>query len=165
MEKSEVLREKADYSGLFKFDDFYAYANSWLKDEKYISIEEKYSEKITEKGKNLDIVWRATKLISDYFKLELWIRFQVTEMKDVEVEIDGERKKMNKGKIEIEVRGNLFKDPEGKWDTSAFYRMLRDFYDKYIIPRRKFDMEETARKDARGFKEDLKAWLDLTGRR
>ena len=55
------------------------------------------------------------------------------ELTDVEVEIDGKKKKMNKGKAGLEIKGILTRDPDSKWDTSAFYSFIRDIYNKYII--------------------------------
>ena len=64
------------------------------------------------------------------------VEFEVKELVDVEVEIDGKKKKMNKGKVSVDIKGDLVKDPESKWDVTPFYRFLRDLYGKYIIPGR-----------------------------
>ena len=86
-------------------------------------------------------------------------------MTDVEVEIDKQRKKMNKGKIEMKINGVIVKDPESKWDKTAFYRFLRDVYNKYVIPGRVENIESKIRKTVIDFKEEIKAFLELTGRR
>lgn len=164
-EKTLVVKEKLDHTGIFDFAAFYGFAHSWFKDEEYGVTEEKYSEKVSEKGREINIEWKATKKISDYFKIEQSIKFDIKNLVDVEVEIDKKKKKMNKGSISMEVKGVLAKDPDSKWDEAPFTRFLRGFYDKFIIPARIENMEDKARADAVTFKDELKAFLELTGKR
>ena len=165
VEKDVIIKEKLDHSGVFSFSEFYEYAHSWFKNELYGVVEEKYSEKVSDKGRDIDIEWRAMKKVSDYFKLEHTIKMNIKGLIDVEVEIGGKRKKMNKGSIAMEIKGILVKDWESKWDTNAFFRMLREVYNKYIIPGRVDAMEDKVMDDVRTFKEEIKAFLELTGKR
>jgi len=164
-EKEEVIKEKFDYSGIFDFSEFYSFAHSWLKDEDYNVMEEKYSENVSGNSRAIYIEWKATKQFSDYFKVEIKIKFDIKGLIDVEVETDGKKKKMNKGKISFETKGNMLKDPESKWEGSAFYRFLREVYNKYIIPSRIDDVKNRIRDDTRDFGEELKAYLELLGKR
>lgn len=164
-EKDKVIEEKVDHSGVFDFKSFYSYAHSWFKDEGYGVVEEKYSEKVSGNSRDISIEWMASKKLSDYFKIEIKIEASIDGLTDVEVEIDGQRKKMNKGKIGLKIGGTLIKDPESKWDTSPFYRFLRDVYNKYIIPGRVDSMEGIIKGVVINFKEEIKAFLELSGRR
>jgi len=165
MEKEEVIKERLDHTGIFSFADFYSYAALWMKDNKYGVAEEKYSEKLSGNAKNISIEWKATKDVSDYFKNEIQIKIDGEKLVEVEAEIEGEKRKMDKGKILMEIKAITIRDPQGKWESTPFYRFLKDFYNRYIIPRRIFDTEEHLRNDVRSFKEDLKAFLELTGKR
>jgi hypothetical protein len=164
-EKDVIIKEKLDHSGVFDFSAFYSFAHGWLKNELYGVVEEKYTEKVSGKGRDIYIEWKATKMISDYFKIEHSIKMDIKELVDVEVEIDGKKKKMNKGSISIEVKGSLIKDWESKWDTTPNFRFLREVYNKYIIRQRVDAMEDKVSGDARDFKEELKAFLELAGKR
>ncbi len=164
-DKEQLIKEKVEHSGLLDFPGFYGYAHSWLKEEDYGVVEEKYSEKVSGNAREITIEWRATKILSDYLKVEMQIEFEVKDLVDVEVEIDGKKKKMNKGKVSAKIMGNLIKDPESKWESSAFYRFLRDWYSKYIIPGRIEKVEDKIESDVRDFKEQLKAYLELSGKR
>ncbi len=165
-EKDRIIKEKVEHFGLFDFKGFYGYAHSWLDDEEgYGVTEEKYSEKVSGNSRDITIEWKATKKLSDYFKIEIKIEFEVKDLTDVEVEIDGKKRKMNKGKVKVEITGNLVKDPESKWDTSPGTRFLRDIYNKYIVPKRIESMEERVESNVKDFKEELKAFLELTGKR
>lgn len=164
-DKDLVLKEKLEHSGLFDFRSLYSFAHSWFKDERYGVDEEKYSEKIVGNKRNIDIEWKVTKSISDYFKLEHRVKFLITDLTDVEVEIDGEKKKMNTGKISIEIKGTLIRDPNSKWEATPFYRFIREIYNKYVIPSRIDATKDLVKDDLIKFKEDMKAFLELLGRR
>jgi len=164
-EKEELIREKVEHSGIFDFKGFYRFAHSWLIEESFGVVEEKYSEKVSGNSRNILFEWVASKRLSDYFKFEIKIEVEVEGLTDVEVEIDGERKKMNKGKVAGKVKGSLIKDPNSKWDTSPFSRFMRDVYNKYIIPGRVSSMEDLLKGNVTSFKEELKAFLELSGRR
>ncbi len=166
-DKDQIIKEKLDQSGIFNFSDFYTYAHSWLKDNLYGVNEERYSEKVSPAGaRDISFEWKATRDLSDYFRVEIVIRIDVGGLVDVEVEIDGKKKKMNKGKIAMEIKGILIKDPKNTWDeTKPVYKFLRETYDKYVIPRRIKAIEDKVEGDVRAFKEEIKAFLELTGKR
>jgi hypothetical protein len=164
-EKDLVIREKIDHSGLFDFPALYSFAHSWFKDGGYGVTEVKYSEKTEENKRDIQIEWKAAKSYSDYFRVEHVIAFEISGLVEVEAEIDGEKRKMNKGKISIDVKGNLIRDPESKWDNSVFSRFWRDVYNKYIIPSRIHSMKGFVDSDVKNFKEEIKGFLELTGKR
>ena len=164
-EKDQVTKEKVENSGLCDFKGFYSYAHSWLKEENFDVEEEKYSESIAGNARNINFEWKAAKTLSDYFKHEIKLKFAVRDLTDVEVEIDGKKKKMNKGKILVEIKGTLIRDPESKWDITPWYRFLRDTYNKYIVPGRVQSHKDNLISDVITLKEELKAYLELSGRR
>jgi hypothetical protein len=166
VEKDQIIKEKLDHSGIFDFTELYGFMHTWLKDNLYGVNEERYSEKVSGAARDISFEWKATRQISDYFKIEHTIRVEVVGLTDVEVEIDGKKKKMNKGKIAMEIKGVLIKDPKNTWDeTKPFYRFLREAYDKYIIPARVKAMEDKIEDDVRAFKDEVKAYLELSGKR
>jgi hypothetical protein len=164
-DKNLLLKEKVEESGLFDYSGLYGYAHGWLKENGYGVSEDKYSEKIGASSKDIDIEWKASKKITDYFKIEHSIKFEIKGMSDVEVEIDGKKKKTNKGKVAIEIKTILINDYKSNWESSPFMKFLRDIYDKYIIPNRNDQMAGQASGDALAFKEEMKAFLELSGRR
>jgi len=165
-EKDQIIKEKLDHAGIFNFAELYTYMHVWLDDNLYGVNEEKYSEKLSGAAREISFSWKATKQISDYFKIEHTIKVGVKGLTEVEVEIDGKKKKMNRGKISIDISGVLIKDPKSAWDeSSALYKFLREVYDKYVIPQRISDIEDKIVGDVRAFKEEIKAYLELTGKR
>lgn len=165
-EKDLLIKERVEKDGLLSFKEFYRFAHSWFKDEQYEPIvEEKYQEKMSGGSRDMVIEWRTWKRISEYFQIEAWIKMEIFGMTEVEVEIDGKKKKMNKGRIMMEIKGSLIKDPDSKWDGTAMYRFIREMYDKYVIPAKVDRLEDKIKDDVRDFKEACKSFLELQGRR
>lgn len=164
-EKEEVLKEKLEHEGIFELKAMYGFAHSWLSEPGFGVTEEEYTEKLSGDTRDLTIKWKATKDISDYFKIEIKIKFEVEKLSDVEVEIDGVRKQMNKGKVKIETAGILVYDKDNKWESSWSSRFFRDLYNKYVVPSRVESMKDEVVRRVTGFKDDIKAFLNLTARR
>jgi hypothetical protein len=164
-ERDVILREKVTYTGICDFKGLYMFAWNWFKDELYGVDEVRYVEKVTGNAKDLDIEWRAVRPVSDFFKIDIRVTFEVRGLSDVEVEIDGVKKQMNKGKVDVSLRGTLVRDPDSKWDRSPWYKFFREIYSKYVVPGRVFDMKLKVQKDVQVFKDEVKAYLDLMGKR
>lgn len=163
--KDLILKEKLDYTGLFDFASMYSFAYGWFKYEEYIVVEEEYTEKIAGSTKEMVIKWKAMKSLSDYFKIEYAIKFELKNVTEVEVEIDKVKKKMQKGKVTIEIKGNLVKDPDSAWAGNPFNTFLREAYDKYIIPGRVEGMQIKLVGDLRAFKDSMKEFFEIPAKR
>lgn len=161
-EKDLLIKEKVESTGLFDFGGFYSYAYGWFKYEEYVVIEEEYTEKVSGNEREMIIKWKARKKLSDYFTIDIAIKYEIRNMVDVEVEIDGKKKKMNKGRITAEIKGTLIKDSQSGWETSNWYKFLREIYDKYVIPGRIENMEEKVFKEVWDFKDALRSYLQLS---
>ncbi len=164
-DKEEIIKEKLEHSGIWDFKGFYKFAHSWLEEEDYDVEEQKYSETVAGQSRNINFEWKATKSQTDYFKNELKVKFEVKELTEVEVEIDGKKKRMNKGKISVEIKGTLISDKEGKWDATPFYQFIKQVYTKYVVPARTENMQSRITGDVIGLKEELKSFLELSGKR
>ncbi|MBS3089692.1 hypothetical protein J4461_02300 [Candidatus Pacearchaeota archaeon] len=165
-EKEVLIKEKIEHEGIFNFKDFYKYSYQWFKDEQYGGlVEEKYQEKVTPAGREILVEWKLGKKLSDYFKIEISIKIEVFGLQDVEAEIDGKKKKTNKGNLRMEIKGMITKDPNSNWESPPLYKFLREIYDKYVIPGRIDGVEDIVTSDVKDFKEALKAFLELQGRR
>ncbi|MEK6927287.1 MAG: hypothetical protein AABX11_02540 [Nanoarchaeota archaeon] len=164
-EKDVLIKEKLEHVGLFDYGEFYAYAYNWFKNENYSIVENKYTEKAGGSSRDIEFEWTAGSKLSDYFKSEINFKIVVDGMSDVEVEIDGKKKKMNKGRVRMEFKGVLHRDIAGKYESTGFYMFLRGIYNKYVIPNRVDVMEDKVKDDTRDFKEKLKAFLEMSGKR
>lgn len=164
-EKDKLIKEKLEHVGLFDFGEMYAYAFNWFKNESYSLVEDKYTEKVSGGNRDIEFEWTAGNKLSDYFKAEIKLKLAVDGMSDVEVEIDGKKRKMNKGRIRMDFSGTLIRDVGAKFEEKGTWKFMREWYNKYLIPDRLDKMEDKVKDDMRDFKEKLKVFLEMSGRR
>ena len=167
VERETVIKEQMKYSGLGDLREAYKFAYDWLRDEYFDVEESKYTERIKGNEKELEIIWLATKKITDYFRIAINIKWEIRGMKDVEVEVNGKKQKMNDfGEVKITLKGILEKDYESRWGhRTTFYRFLREVYHKYVITRVTEEKKYETIDYIQEFKEEVKAYFEMTGRR
>jgi hypothetical protein len=165
-EKDNVAKEKVKYSGLGDFKSMYKYAREWLENEGLNVSEDSYSEKVSGNSKEIEMEWTASRKMTDYFKMTLKLKWRILGLSDVEVEIEGKKKQMNKfGDISIDIKGILEKDYNSKWENTSTQKFFKDVYHKFVIPRRVDEKESQVQASVQSFKEEMKAFLELTGRK
>ncbi len=154
---------KVKYAGIFKMKEVYRVAFDILTTEMGYDVEEqKYREKVTPEGKEIEIIWIAEKKINDYYKFKIKVNFFVVGLKEVEVEKAGVKVKMDTGDIEITIKSYIISDWEGRWENSPVLKFLKGVYDKYLM--RSFYQELKARiyDDAYKLENELKAFFNLS---
>ena len=162
-EKDKVIEQKVRRSGIFDFKDTYQFIYRWLTEEGYKVEEQKYQEEVQADSKKVDIIWVAEKKISDYFKNEIKLSFRITGLKNVEVEKEGRRVKMNDGSFEVKITGSLTKDYENKWENNPMMKFLRGVYDRYLIEGRIKLYGRKLFEDINDLTEQIKSYLTIEG--
>jgi len=162
-EKDTIFKTKVKYDGLFNFRDFYNFAYEWLSEEANLSvIEKKYEEKLKGLVKEIVLEWNCTKEVTDFFKFEFEIKMTLKRLVEKEILKDGKKIKINEGSIKIDLKGNLIKDYEGKFETSAFYKFLRGAYERWIMSRIE-EYKEKVIELSNNFLNEAKDYLDMEG--
>jgi len=161
VEKSQLFSQIVKHVGFWNFKDLYNFCYEWLKDEAYIVAEEEYTEKITDRGKEIVIKWSAWRKISDYFKFVIRMEWHILGMQDVEVERGGKKEKINKGEVKITFKPTLERDYESRWEVNPWYKFFRGIYDKFIIKTTIDDYEDRLIDKTVEFIEQVKAFLVL----
>jgi len=165
-EKNQIFSSKVKYDGIFSFKDFYKFCHDYLTEEFGFGVAElKYSEKITGDAKEIQIEWEGNKKVTDYFKYVIKAQFAIVGLKNVEVQREGKKIQTNKGSVEISMKGILVSDYEGKYDTSPTLRFFRSVYEKWIIPSTIEQIEDKLVSNCDGFLGEVKAYLDLEGKK
>lgn len=165
-EKDKLFSSKIKYGGVFNFEAFYKFCYDWLRDETGLeSGEDKYSEKLSGDSKNIKIKWTGSRKMTDYFKMEVEVTFDVLGLTNVEITQDGKKIKTNKGSVEMGVKGTLVKDYQGKFEMTGFQKVIRGVYEKMVIPSRIEEYEGKVIEDCNEFLSQAKAYLDLEGKK
>ncbi len=165
-EKDTIFSSKTKYKGIFSFKDFYIFCYDWLTDETDLDVAEvKYKEKIEGDSKNIFVEWVGEKKVTDYFKFQIKIKFQILALTEVEIQEGSTKIKTNKGTIEIKLQGILIRDYNGKFEQTAGKKFMRSIYEKWVIPSRIEEYESKIAEDCDEFLNQAKAYLDLEGKK
>lgn len=161
-EKETIFSSSVKYAGIFSFKDFYKFCHEWLTEETGLDVaEEKYEEKLKGDSKEIKVEWDGTDKVTDYFKFQVKVSFEVVPLKEVEIMKGNKKVKTNDGQIKIKVKGILIRDYQGKFEVSGFQKFLRSIYEKWVIPSRIEQFEAKLTGDCDDFLQQAKAYLDL----
>jgi hypothetical protein len=165
-EKDTIFSSKIKYKGVFSFQDFYKFCYDWLSEEMGLDVsEEKYTEKLKGNSKDIEVDWICEKKITDYFKYEIKVSFDIQNLEKVEITQGNVKVNSNKGGAEVKIKGIIIKDYEGKFEKSAFQKFLRGIYEKWVITSRIDQMEGKLVGMCDEFLAQTKAYLDLEGKK
>lgn len=131
-EKQKLIVKRLSYEGFFNYKEFFRILDFWQRDKFYDKFEKRSEEFVTPTGKQIDFEFTPWKKVTDYYKIILKIEIITQHLKEVEVVINNEKRRMHHGKISIKITGYLIVDYEGYWDTTAFLTFIRDIFDRYF---------------------------------
>jgi hypothetical protein len=165
-EKDTIFSSKVKYNGVLDFPAFYKFCYDWLTEEMGLGVSEtKYAEKISGDAKNIDIDWSGSAKLTDYFRFDVKVTFQVIGLTKLEVVQDGKKMKMNKGSIQVSIKGIIVRDYQGKFEVNATRKFMRGVYEKWVIPSRIEQFENKIVGDCDEFLSQAKAYLDIEAKR
>ena len=133
-EKKLVIDQlKLTYEGIFDLNGLYRTVDSWFFEKGYDRWELKNFEQVMPHGKDIEIELLPWKKTTDYFKNVIRIRMKFTGVKDVEIEKEGVKVKLNQGKVMFIFDGYLESDYDNKWEAKPMFFLIRTIFDKYIF--------------------------------
>jgi len=166
-EKETIFSSIIKYVGILSFPDFYKFCYEWIKEETGMDPlnEIKYEEKLKGDEKDIIVEWEGEKELTDYFRFDTKIKFEIRGLKSVEIVQSGKKIKTNQGDVKLTVKGILVRDYKGKFEMSAFNKFLRSIYEKWVIPARIEEYEVKIAGDCDEFLSQAKSYLDLEGKK
>ncbi len=130
------------YSGIFNVTELYQLMDNWFREKGFDKRELRNQEHVNPEGKYIELELQPWKKVSDYVRHVIRILVRMMRVKEVVVEIDGKRKRMNKGKVFIIIDGLMYTDFEGRWEQRPFYFFMRTIFDKFIYKTYTGQMED-----------------------
>jgi len=121
------------YEGLFDVTQLYTMVQEWFREKGYDKKERKNIETITPSGKFIELELEPWKKITDYAKFVIKIRMIMTDIKEVEVEREGVKTKLNQGKIQMVFDAFLETDYEHRWEQKPTFFFIRTLFDKFVF--------------------------------
>ncbi|PIN70208.1 hypothetical protein COV93_02305 [Candidatus Woesearchaeota archaeon CG11_big_fil_rev_8_21_14_0_20_43_8] len=152
------------YTGLFSIDDLYSIVDDWITDKGYDRFEPFYEEIVEETGKQIKLKFTPWKKTSDYAKNILKTKFIITDCHDVVVEMDGKKKKIQKGNIHVKIEVMIETDYEGKMVNKPFYFFIRELFDRFIYKTYTRQAEGLAIEDANHLWLTIRQFFNVTYR-
>ncbi len=165
-EKETVFSSTIKSVGIFSFSEFYKFCYEWITEEIGLDLSEtKYEEKLKGDEKEITVEWEGGKELTDYFRFDMKVRFDVKGLKNVEITQGGKKIKTNKASIKLATKGIIVRDYKGKFEMSAFNKFLRAIYEKWVIPSRVDEYKGKIAGDCDELLSQAKAYLDLEGKK
>ena len=149
------------YEGLFSLYELHRLIESWLREKAFDKRELKNEEHVKPNGKYVQLVLMPWKKITDYARHVIRMDIRVFNLKDVVVERDGQRVKMNQGKVDIIIDAYLDTDYEDRWEQKPFYFFMRTLFDKYIYRTYSTQFEELLVENVSQLHSTIKSFLNL----
>lgn len=163
MAEIEIVVDKLrlQYDGLFSAKDLYYMLDEWFEEKNYDRREIRHIERVTPEGKYIEYEWLPWKKYTDYAKSEIRIRVVMTDVKEVEIERDGSKVKLNQGNIRIVMDGYLTTDYENRWESKPMLIFLRTIFDKYFYKPFTVGYQQNVKGDVMELYKQVKAFLNL----
>jgi hypothetical protein len=134
MAEHEIVIEqmRLTYEGLFSVRELYKMITEWLEEKGYDQKEVKNTEVVKPEGKYIEIMIEPWKKYTDYVKSIIKLRMIFSDIKEVEVEKDGVKVKLNQGKAQFVFDAHLVSDYENRWEAKPTFFFIRTLFDKYF---------------------------------
>lgn len=129
---------KIKWSGVFDVGEFYIRLKQWFAQEGYGDElknfkEIKFVQRVKQAGKEIEIKWIGEKNVSDYFAYAVTITIAASQLKDVEIQRNGKKLKMNSGSLDIRLFADFITNAKGKWKKGSFMKKL---YERFVVKER-----------------------------
>ena len=152
---------QAEFEGIMNIKEIYKIIDDWIKAYDYDKVEKINTEYVRPDGKYVELLLEPEKKVSDYVKNIIKIKLIARNLKDVDIEEDGRKKKMQEGHILITFQGTLETDYEGRWEQKATIFFLRVLVDKYIYKFYTDKFENDIAKEVNELNMQVKSFLNL----
>jgi hypothetical protein len=132
--KYNVATDFVKHRGIFSFSELLQGIRKWYVDDDYEFHIIAHKFKIPSPlGAEHEIEIHGEKKVTDYVRYHIDIFMKFYDVRDVELIKDGQKLKMNDGKLLIEIKCDLEFDWQQRFGGSKFLQALHDFYRNYII--------------------------------
>jgi hypothetical protein len=135
LETSRNLQEREPrivYVGVFDYQKLIRTIATWYADMGYEFHERMYKHKVpSPAGSEQEFAFEGWRKNTEYIKYWIYLSAHIWELKEVEVSINGQRKKMAKGKVQIILSMSVDFDYNEKFMSPAAVK-IQNFLHKYV---------------------------------
>ena len=127
------------YKGVFDLDGLYAAVTSWAKNYEFLWHERDYKHKVpVPAGAEQEMKWDLSRKVTDYISYSISMAVQIWDLKEIQVEENGKKKRLSNARIQININGVVISDWQKIFGKGKFAGKLGNWYEKVFI---KSDLE------------------------
>ena len=161
-EKKQVVdNETIVYDGLFEGIELHKVIDKFFQDKGYDKAELTHDEHVSENGKDVAVVVEGAAKANDYTKKVINLKIFIKGMKDVVLEKNKQRMKLQQGKVSVVFNAFMVSDVEGKWEAKPMFVFMRALVDRYIYRYYINKIEQDVKDEALHLKALVKSFLNL----
>lgn len=130
--KTLIDGKSLSYEGVFNLKELYRLIDKWFKDHGYDKQEIKNWEDVSQNEKQIILEIIPYKKVSDYARLDIRIFMIFSKLTELDLDKDGMKFKMNKGRAEFYFDAYVVTDYENKWETRPTFYFVKNVFDKWV---------------------------------
>jgi len=155
--KNKVVK----YSGLFNVNTVHKFLMQWLRENGFTNFEERTEEQVFPEGRQIIYNYKPFSKFTDFAKAVIYLNVTMSNINDVTVDVDGQKKQMQKGDIEIDISGYIETDYNNKWETKPFYYFFKIVSEKFFLGGHRSYYNKFVTGKCESLYEDTKAMLNI----
>ena len=156
-----VDKLRLTYEGLFSVSELYKFIDEYFEDKGYDKREKRNIENVRPEGKYIEIEIEPWKKVTDYAINIIRIRMIFQNIKEVEVEKDGQKMTLNQGKAHFVFDGYMETDYFHRWEGKSVFFVIRTIFDKYVYAPFTAGFAVGVKEDLLHLHSNIKAFLNL----
>jgi len=156
-----VDKDRVNYEGVFDAKETVNVMKQWCSDKGYIFGQSSHTETTKPEGRTIELNADLFKKFTDYAKSSIKTKVQFQDIKDVVVERDGKKVKLQEGKVAITMTATLQTDYEARWETKPLFYFVRLLWEKYVYTPFISGFERQIKEDQVLLRDTVKAFLNM----
>ncbi len=152
---------KLGYEGLFNASELYNLVAGFFYEKGWDWYEKMNQELVTPTGKQIKLVLEPWKSSSDYYKLTVRIKINMIDVKEVEVEQNGQKLRLHHGVVRITFDGYVMSDRFGKWTSEPLWWFMSYMIEKYFFRTHYEKFETWIKSDIDDLHQKIKTYLNV----
>ena len=161
-EKKQVVdNETIAYDGLFEGTELYKVIDKFFQDKGYDKAELIHDEHVGETGKDVTVIVEGNIKANDYTKKVINLKIFIKGLKDVVLEKNKHKIKLQQGKVTVILNSFMMSDVEGKWESKPMFVFIRALVDRYLYRYYINKIEQEVKDDTLHMKALIKSFLNL----
>ncbi len=133
MKTYDLDRRIIKYKGIYDYSGLYRVVQSWLKKKGFEFHETKYKEKPFHIGPETEVSWQCEKRVTGTLKLYVNIFFHAYDAVKTEVMVNGHKKQMINGRIQIDIWGKVVFDYAEQFEESSWGKRIEKFLTTMLL--------------------------------